>query len=1757
MKNLYTAFLCIFFLLSGLTQSHANSFSSITGNTIGSDQTICNNTTPVALTGTIPGGGTGVYAYQWQVSTTSAIAGFANIGGGTAQGYAPGVLVANRWYRRIVTSGIEKDTTSAVTITVTPVITPASNVITGVQTICYNTIPATITGPTATGGNGVYAYQWQSSPDNITFSNIPGANGTTYTPPAIIANTWYKRIVSSGGCTNTSASVQVTVTPLITVGTNTITADQSVCNGQIPLTLNGSTPTGGNGAFTYLWESSTTSAVAGFTTAAGVSNGKNYTPPAALTQTTWYHRIVISGGCNDISSSVQITVVNAPPGNPAVFGNGVWNVYGYSDNAFGTYAGFYTEPVLSFNTVSRYTNNQSPSSASGYQGCLIPASNFSASMKQTNFTPGNYQLNLNSLDDNLTVILNGTQIYTHGCCVAAPINNIWTGALGASDQIELRWVGLNSPNYLSMAFVPVTPAPLVPGSISQDMQVCYGEVPPSGFTSTAAPTSGCSTIAMQWQKSIDNITWVPIVGATGLIYTESAALIQTTWYRRVATDACNNSAATTPVKVTVNVVAPGDPTVYGNNTWNVYVFQGTGAPGPYNAATYKGYYTEPLLSFDSKNRWNQNASPSTASGYQGCIVNPNNTWIDYKRTNFTPAVYQIDIPYHDDDAYLFINGVQVFVHNGCCDAHTNVWTGPLGATDQVEFRVSQGGGPSSEILTLTPVTPPVLTSGAITPDQTICAGNVPPTPLTEITAPTGGCTIKNYTWEYSTDNGTTWNLISGANAISYTIATSIYTQTLYRRTVNDVCGNSAVSAPITISMNNSAPGNPAVFGNNVWNVYCFQDVSYSIYAGYYTEPLLTFSTPNRYPATSPPSTASGYLGCQLINTFYSVSMKRTGFTAGLYQIDVTSDDDFNSIYINGVLVSSLTFPTIQNNVWTGNLGPTDQIEVRWRNNNGPGQTGVRFTLVTATPLVPGSIVAYNPNLCFNDLPIINEVTPASGGCFVNYSWQSSIDGGTTWTTIAGATGNSFTATVSPTTNIQYRRVATDVCGTVAYSAPVSFIQAAGTVGNPAVFGNGIWNVYAYNAPAGVTPFSAAQYLGYYTEPLLSFDSRTRWNTATGSPSDASGYQGCQVDQDNHWVAYKRTNFTSGTYQLDVAGHDDDGYLFINGVLVWSHIGCCDVHNNVWTGVLGPTDQIEFRWRDYFGGSLGALNFTLVTPATAVVPGTIAADQVICSNTIPVAFTSTLDASSSCFVYYQWQSSPDNATWSDISGATSNVYASGAIAAKTYFRRKAMNACSVTAYSNTVTVDVYPVALTAGVISADQTFCKGTTAATLNSTSLPTGGNGVYTYQWQSSLDNIGWSNINLATLTTYAPGAPVVTTYFRRVASSCGTTSTAYSNVVTLTVNQVPTITTQPNTPSACTGGSTTITVAATGTGLTYQWQEKVGPGPFTNLTNVAPYSGVNTPTLTLNPVTAGMAGNKYQVIITSPTCVPAVTSNTVILAVAVNPSITTQPASKSFCEGTNATVSIVASGTGLTYQWQRQIGGVWTNLVDDATYNGTLTSVLTINNVLLAMNSDKNYRVLLGSSCAGSLTSNTAAITVVAALVNTISADQTFCTGIAPAPLNGSAASTYQWQSSTVSPVSGFVNASGASTGIGYTPPVLSTTTYYQRIAGNGTCTSTSNVVTMTLNNATITITGQPANQDICAGGTATFTGTATGPGTLSYQWYENVTPIVDGGIYSGSTTNTLTLTGATAGMNNNTYTLRVFASGCSASFKNSAAAT
>src|SRR5262249_37058930 len=87
----------------------------------------------------------------------------------------------------------------------------------------------------------------------------------------------------------------------------------------------------------------------------------------------------------------------------------------------------------------------------------------------------------------------------------------------------------------------------------------------------------------------------------------------------------------------------------------------------------------------------------------------------------------------------------------------------------------------------------------------------------------------------------------------------------------------------------------------------------------------------------------------------------------------------------------------------------------------------------------------------------------------------------------------------------------------------------------------------------------------------------------------------------------------------------------------------------------------------------------------------------------------------------------------------------------------------------------------------------------------------------------------------------------------------------------------------------------------------------------------------------------------------------------------------------------------------------------------------------------------------------------------------------------------------------------------------------------------------------ATPTVTATPVSQTIVAGQTATFVAAATvGFPTPTVQWQVSTnagltwTPLTNGGVYSGVTTGTLTITGATLDMNGFMYEA-VFSNGVS----------
>ena len=96
--------------------------------------------------------------------------------------------------------------TSSVTVIVYPQLLCFINPL--VQTISYNTTPATLTS-TVSGGNGSFTYQWQSSSDNHTWTS--GPTTSTYSPGAVTSSKYYRLIVTSNGANDTSSTASITV----------------------------------------------------------------------------------------------------------------------------------------------------------------------------------------------------------------------------------------------------------------------------------------------------------------------------------------------------------------------------------------------------------------------------------------------------------------------------------------------------------------------------------------------------------------------------------------------------------------------------------------------------------------------------------------------------------------------------------------------------------------------------------------------------------------------------------------------------------------------------------------------------------------------------------------------------------------------------------------------------------------------------------------------------------------------------------------------------------------------------------------------------------------------------------------------------------------------------------------------------------------------------------------------------------------------------------------------------------------------------------------------------------------------------------------------------------------------------------------------------------------------------------------------------------------------------------------------------------
>ena len=368
----------------------------------------------------------------------------------------------------------------------------------------------------------------------------------------------------------------------------------------------------------------------------------------------------------------------------------------------------------------------------------------------------------------------------------------------------------------------------------------------------------------------------------------------------------------------------------------------------------------------------------------------------------------------------------------------------------------------------------------------------------------------------------------------------------------------------------------------------------------------------------------------------------------------------------------------------------------------------------------------------------------------------------------------------------------------------------------------------------------------------------------------------------------------------------------------------------------------------------------------------------------------------------------------------------------------------------------------------RTNVAGTDATfTVGATGTPAPG-----YQWQFNGANIGGAtDANLLVNSVQAANAGNYTVVVTNLVGALT------SSVATLTVWLPPSIGTQPASRTNVIGTTAIFSVIATGTApLNYQWQF-----------NGANIGGATSSNFTLDSVQPSAGGN-YAVVITN--VAGSVTSSVAVLTVWVPPIITAQPFSRTNITGSDATFSVIATGTvPLSYQWQ--FGG---NNIPGAT-----GSTLTVNGVQPSNAGD--YSVVI-TNVAGSFTSAIATLTVwVPPAISIQPASRTNLTGTSASfsvTATGTAPLSYQWQSSS-GPISGATTSSLLLNNL-----QLSDAGNYFVVITNVARSLTSSAAALTVW-APAAITTQPQSATNIAGTTANFTVAASGTAPLTYQWQFN----------------------------------------------------
>ena len=530
----------------------------------------------------------------------------------------------------------------------------------------------------------------------------------------------------------------------------------------------------------------------------------------------------------------------------------------------------------------------------------------------------------------------------------------------------------------------------------------------------------------------------------------------------------------------------------------------------------------------------------------------------------------------------------------------------------------------------------------------------------------------------------------------------------------------------------------------------------------------------------------------------------------------------------------------------------------------------------------------------------------NGGSVKAYSWGSTKDYSTTYTVTVSVTGGgTITFKYDNTSGTEQTKTATTsgLLYTTILKSIVATPNTGYTLTSLTVDGNSFTSGNSYTLKKSVT--IAATFTSSCTAPTpTTADTPSAYSyttaTLTGTYPTTSSYCAvtakgiCYGTSANPTTKYADTTSGSGSISYSATGLNDN----------------TTYHYRAYVVSGGTT---------YYGADKSFTTTACSAPTISTQPST--SSRTYCKGATATTLTVTATGGVGSYTYQWQQSSSASGTYSDVTTGTgyntASFTPSTADAGTTYKNKyyKCIVTNSGVCTSNSVTSDAsgryrtYATSV-AGSISDAGTFCQGESGDTQT---LTLSGNTGSTIKWYGSPTS-GFTPsastlIDGATSTTYnAPISSTGTMYYKATVQNSTACSTVTTAQATMTVDPYPTITAQPTASQTVCSGSTptSISVTATGTGLSYQWQIKT-TGDWGDMSNRT------SSTLTWDsPVT--IAGTWYYRCKITASCGATIYSDTHTLTGVANASIASVTlTSSSVCkgQGLSATANSVVLGGG------------------------------------------------------------------------------------------------------------------------------------------------------------------------------------------------------------------------------------------------------